>query len=501
MEEREMYTMRNNPHIYEINLMSWLDHLSQREGKKILLGEVPFVEWQSIKDMGIDAVWLMGMWERSPRSQDEATRAQKLVKECREVLADFRLEDLGGSPYAVRYYRPDPCFGNFNDLKKLWNDLGEIGLYLILDFVPNHTACDHPWVQQHPEYYINKSMSSDGSCSNGFFKTTTRQGPMCIAHGKDPYFPPWTDTAQLNYMNPDTQRAMEGALSSISNYCDGLRCDMAMLVFSEIFQKNWGQYLNNLQATQEFWPYAINRTKQNRVAFTFIAEAYWGLQKRLLEAGFDYAYDKDFYDALANGDIDGLKRQLGQPVPDQERMLRFLENHDEPRAMKVFGPDKILAAMVIHATVPGAKLYHQGQFEGRALRVPVQLKRLPYEPVHEEILQFSARLLAEVNNPIYHNGHWQMCGIDGWLDNQSCKNLLAWTLHFNSEGRLIAVNFSPIPSQGRIRLPFDWIQGKGDIRLFDIFKEEEYVYERKELRKDGLYVALNSWDFHFFHVS
>lgn len=492
--------MRNNPHIYEINLMAWLNELSARQGCKVSLSQVPASQWENIKRMGMDAVWLMGMWERSPVSQIEARKAEILRRECEKILPDFQIADLGGSPYAVRSYSPDPQFGDTNDLRALKKTLNDIGLRLILDFVPNHTACDHHWVREHPEYYINASPGSAGTCPDGFFRATSTQRRICIAHGKDPYFPPWTDTAQLNYGKRDTHEAMKEALQSISELCDGLRCDMAMLVLNDVFGKTWAQYLTAMEEPQEFWPYAINSIRDIRANFTFIAESYWGLEKQLLEAGFNYSYDKDFYDALINSDVESLKNQLSRALADQERLLRFLENHDEARAMDVFGRDRIKAAMVIHATVPGARLWYHGQFEGRRMRVPVQLRRAPEEPPDKNILEFSAKLLEQTGQPIFHEGLWQMCAVDGWLDNQSCKSLLAWGLQHGRERALIAVNFSDIPSQGRIRFPRSWFGATGNLKMTDPIKEEKYSARIEDAETQGLYVGLKPWDFHFFHI-
>ena len=492
--------MRNNPHIYEINLMTWLNELSAREGRGVSLSQVPTSQWENLKGMGMDAVWLMGMWERSPASENEARKSEGLIKECEKVLPDFQIADLGGSPYAVRSYSPDPQFGDANDLEALKKTLNDMGLDLILDFVPNHTACDHHWVQEHPEYYINSSPGPSRTCPNGFFKAESTHGPFCIAHGKDPYFPPWTDTAQLNYMKRDTQEAMKDVLQSVSELCDGLRCDMAMLVLNKVFAKTWGQYVTGLEDLQEFWPYAINSIRDIRANFTFIAESYWGLGKQLLEAGFNYSYDKDFYDALVSSDVERLKNQLSKPLPDQQRLLRFLENHDEPRAMDALGRDRIKVAMVIHATVPGARLWHHGQFEARRMRVPVQLRRAPEEPLDKDILEFSAILLQQTDIPIFHEGLWQMFAVDGWLDNQSCRNLLAWGLRYRKERIVIAVNLSNMPSQGRIRFPHNWFDAAGDLKMIDLIKGEKYSARVQDVETQGLYVGLEPWDFHFFCI-
>ena len=67
-----------------------------------------------------------------------------------------------------------------------------------------------------------------------------------IACGRDPFFPPWRDVAQLNYFNPATREAMIGVLTTIAQHCDGVRCDMAMLVLNDVFAQTWQQRVDLL---------------------------------------------------------------------------------------------------------------------------------------------------------------------------------------------------------------------------------------------------------------
>ena len=154
-------------------------------------------------------------------------------------LPDFVLDDIVGSPYAVYDYSPDHRVGSPDNLQSLRRSLEKEGLFLILDFVPNHTACDHPWTRRNPERFVQDSGAGSEPCPEGFFRVLDAPGGPCIAHGKDPYFPPWTDTAQINYASPEAVSAMLETLTHISKYCHGLRCDMAMLVLRNIFWKTW----------------------------------------------------------------------------------------------------------------------------------------------------------------------------------------------------------------------------------------------------------------------
>ncbi len=494
-----MKALRKNPHIYEINLMTWLNELCAREHRNISLRNIPISVWTDLKDKGIDIVWLMGVWHRSKDACRRARNESGLLNECRSILEDFKIEDVVGSPYAIDRYSPDPSFGSEQDLMGLRDTLEDIGISLILDFVPNHTACDHYWVKQHPEYFVNTQVSKKGKCKQGFFHNLSLPEEMCIAHGSDPFYHPWTDTAQVNYCNPEAINAALNTLLDLRKYCHGLRCDMAMLVVKKVFQKTWSNYLKDVADT-EFWELVSDRLKSDGRHCLMIAEVYWNMEPDLIKLGFDFTYDKTFYDLLISEDIKGLKKHLSASVAFQNKMVRFLENHDEPRAMSVFGPERIFCAMVIHATVPGMRFWHHGQFEGNLLRVPVQLRRAPIEPVKHDLREFSDRLLQEVDHPVFHDGEWEMCEIEGWQDNLAYQNLLAWTWRQGEDRRLIIVNFTSVPAQGLVKVPGNWLPKGETFVCVDPLKGDKYQRSTAQVNTSGLHVELEEWDFHFFRV-
>ncbi|MBW1915557.1 MAG: alpha-amylase [Deltaproteobacteria bacterium] len=495
-----MKGLRKNPHIYQINLMTWLWDLSRRENKEICLNNIPEKEWQRLKELGMDLIWLMGMWERGPDSRKKARNELDLVNACRNILPDFQIEDIAGSPYAIHDYRPDPRFGSFKDLSALKKILEDNGLGLILDFVPNHTACDHPWIVSHPERYILDETDETGSCRQGFFFSGDSSPKRCIAHGKDPYFPSWKDTAQLNYAESGTLDCMSKTLMDLTAFCHGVRCDMAMLLLRDVFMNTWGSHLEKKKEMAEFWPFAIARVKDSGLEFLLMAETYWGMETDLLNSGFDYVYDKHLYDMMLGGSIDQIKRHISYPINHQEKMIRFLENHDETRALKAFGSVKIKGAMLVHATLPGMRLWQHGQFEGSQLRIPVQLRRAPAEVLNDELNTFGKKLLKEVNHDVFHEGTFRVCPTHGWPDNDSHVNLLAYSWSMGDEKRLIAANLSNESAQGYITIPDGYIQARGRLLLDDPLKHEKHQREALEITEKGLYVALESGEFHFFCI-
>ena len=136
-------------------------------------------------------------------------------------------------------------------LARLRERLRARGLKLMLDFVPNHVALDHPWVDSHPEFFITGSAAELEQAPQNWCRHRGKGGTLILAHGRDPYFDGWPDTLQLNYAKAQLQQAMIVELQRIAGQCDGLRCDMAMLLLPEVFERTWGR------RSEPFWPKAI----------------------------------------------------------------------------------------------------------------------------------------------------------------------------------------------------------------------------------------------------
>ena len=346
--------------LYEINTWVWLSGLTARNRTSIDLGTVPSAEWDAIAALGFDAVWLMGVWERSPAGIAIANQNQNLLQDFRRALPDFGPEDNVGSPYCVRRYVADQHLGGPEGLATARAELAKRGVGLILDFVPNHVAPDHPWVREHPEYFI---LGNPADLRNDPASYVEVSGTT-LACGRDPYFPAWPDVLQLNVFDPGLRQAVVETLTNIAGQCDGVRCDMAMLLLNAIFERTWGSRSGQQPAT-EYWLDVIPAIKQEHPKFLFIAEAYWDLEWELQQQGFDFCYDKRLYDRLEHENAESVRLHLCADLAYQEKLLRFIENHDEPRAAATFSPEKEKAAAITTATLPGARLFHEGQFEGR----------------------------------------------------------------------------------------------------------------------------------------
>jgi 1,4-alpha-glucan branching enzyme len=363
---------------------------------------------------------------------------------------------------------------------------------LILDFVPNHVALDHPWVAEHPEYFIQGNADDARNDASSFIET----GGTVYARGRDPFFPAWPDVLQLNAFAPGLRQAAIETVASIAQQCDGIRCDMAMLFLSAVFARTWGGRAGQQPAT-EYWADVIQAVKKNYPGFLFIAEAYWDMEWQLQQLGFDFCYDKKLYDRLEHSNAESIRLHLCADPSYLRKLLRFIENHDEPRAAATFSPEKQRAAALTIATLPGIKLFHEGQLEGRTVRLPVFLGRRPQESVDQGLQGFYKKLLGAIDKPIFRDGQWSLCERTGWSDNTTCQNLVAWNWLRDDERYLIIVNLSDCSAQSRVKVP--WAdEGGEEWRLLDAISGAIYERAADEMRSPGLYVELHPWNFHFF---
>lgn len=482
---------RNRPVIYEIHTWPWLAELGDRHHKKITLGNVPSAEWDALGALAVDAVWFMGVWQRSPAGIVVSNANPELQAEFARAVPDYTTADNVGSAYCVRDYQVDEHLGGAEGLSIARQELAARGIKLILDYVPNHVAPDHAWLREHPEYMMRGTAEDLARAPNEFIEVSGQ----VIANGRDPYFAPWRDVAQLNAFSPGLRAALVETVSSIAAQCDGMRCDMAMLLLNDIFAKTWGERAGAKPAA-EFWRELIPAVKARYPDVLFIAEAYWDLEYELMQNGFDYCYDKRLYDRLEHENAQSVRGHLLAGIDYQDHLLRFIENHDEPRAAATFQPLQERAAAVITLTLPGAKLVYDGQLEGRKIKLPVFLGRRAPEPKDYELDLFYRALLKTIHADLFHEGTWQSCECTGWSDNNSAQNIVAWTWQHGEERALIVVNYSARRSQAMIRLTWDELRGKV-WRLADALNGDGFIRDGDQLRTAGLFVDLDAWRFHF----
>jgi hypothetical protein len=434
--------------------------------------------WLSeIARLGFNTVWLMGAWRIGPGS-----------KAMSRVISN----EFDGSPFAISDYEYSAEMGGRGAYLDFLGRARKAGLGVLLDFIPNHMALDCPWIKEDPTQFIRSSAELRKQDGCEYYLHSTGE---VIAHGRDPYFPPWCDTAQLDYSSDKLRLRQIANLKRIGEDADGVRCDMAMLLLRDYFRDRWypnapdGWFSERMPC--EFWEEAISEVKSIFPNFIFLAEAYWGKEPELQRLGFDLTYEKLLYDALVARNAAWVRELLSRPVDLQRRSLFFIENHDEPRAASIFAPDENLAALAMLLTLPGSVLVHQGQIEGFRQKVPVQLaRRTSWERGDTALKSGYEAILSVTNSPIYETGELDLLpsrdpGVVGFL-RRSSDRIVGYAGYIGGKQpdfNQCEIDVSAAAGEGVDRLTLKDLLGRGSITIDRI--AGRFTFTPRELAQDG----------------
>jgi glycosidase len=407
-----------------------------------------------------------------------------------------------GSPFAIESYTVREEFGGDEALRKLCQRLHQRGMKLMLDFVPNHVGPDHEWLKTHPEFFIFGTEQNLAREPQNWGRMEVAGKSRVVAYGRDPYFGGWTDTVQLNYRHSGTRAAMLAELLRIAERCDGVRCDMAMLLEPDVIAKTWGDRAlprdDTPAADTSFWPSVILEVRKHNPEFVFMAEVYWGMDRRLQQEGFDFTYDKALYDLLKERKSRDIREHLSRNDDYQNRSARFLENHDEQRAAAVFGFEQHRAAALIAYLTPGVRFFHEGQFDGRKAHTSMHLARRVKESSELQVYSFYRTLLKLLQRVEVHDGEFKLASIrEAWAGNPSWNNFVCFSWRGRDGFLLIVVNYGA--TQGQCFVTVDWPKSRNKkMTLHDL--ADDAIYERNydELQQRGLYIDLPAWGYHLF---
>ena len=483
----------SHPLVYEINTRCWLRELAAQLGSnpdRSGLGSVPDSEFERWRNLGFTHIWLMGVWPTGPRSRAAALADPTCRRSLSDILPDWKEEDFAGSPFAVADYTVARELGGEPELKKFRKQLHARGLGLLLDFLPNHLGLDHPWIVERPELFVQVPDPSPET-----FRTETKSGGRWLAHGKDPNFHAWIDTAQLDHRRADTRAAMIELLQSVAMRCDGVRCDMAMLLLNDVFAKTWEKFPCPADAIQV--------VKKSQPDFLFLGEVYWDLEARLQSLGFDYTYDKRLYDYLVYRNPTEVQCHLLGVTPEFLRAsAHFLENHDEPRIASILSLPEHRAAVLLTLGLPGLRLVHDGQLTGARIKIPVQLARRPIEPAQPEIVAFYQQLLTSLISTAVGRGTGEIVKPRAaWPENPTARYFVVvqWQSQPDSFD-LVVVNLAPHRSQCFVSLTVEGLAER-NWRMKDLLGSEEHQRFGDDLQKQGLYLDLPEYGAQLFHFA
>jgi glycosidase len=483
-----------NPRLYQLNPKLFLSSV----GRSATLDDIPDSLLESLQAKGFDWVWLLGVWSVGQTGAKIARQPSEWRRECLSVLPDLTDDDIVGSPFAVCSYTVDDSLGGNAALARVRHRLQSFDLKLMLDFVPNHIGHDHPWVRSNPDFLITgtaEQLNSDP------LTWTRLEDNRIVAFGRDPNFPGWTDTLQLNYFNPALRVAMLDELLAISRVCDGVRCDMAMLIEPEVFRETWGKRAPHaVQGFNSFWHEAIATVRRSTPEFLFAAEVYWDYEYKLQQHGFDFTYDKRLYDRILEGDGERVCAHLRAPLNYQQKMVRFLENHDEPRIASTLSLQEHRAAAVVTFFAPGMRLIHDGQLTGRRLRVPVQLRRAPHERSSEGVENLYREVLPLAHSPAVTHGKWHLLETrEAWPYNPSHVHFVAYLIEHPLRTLLVVVNYWAHRGQCFVRIPDrPWLEGTVEFR--DLLSQERLVRPASDILDRGLFLDCAEWQSHVFSI-
>ena len=499
-----------HPLIYQVNTRVFLQEQSVALRRPATLDDITDAFLDDVAAKGFTWIWFLGVWTTGRIGREISRTDPKLVEECRRDLPDLREQDITGSPFAIVAYRVNDDFGGDKALARLRERMARRGQKLLLDFVPNHTARDHRWVSEHPEYYIHGSEDDLARQPQNYARVAAGRGAgsaTILAFGRDPYFDGWPDTFQLNYRHAGFREAQVAELGGVAQRCDGVRCDMAMLLQPEIIKKTWGDRSRPSDGSppkdDPFWREAIGAIQRRHPGFVFIAEVYWDMEFELQQAGFDYTYDKRLYDRLLSGDANQVRGHLCADGAFQDHSMRFLENHDEARAATAFlPPAKHKAAGVVAFTARGLRFFYEGEFEGRRVHVSMHLGRRPWEQVDDELRAFYGRLLEVLKRPELHDGEWRLADVrEAWQGNQTHQQLIVSSWQSGERRLLVAVNYSPSQAQGYIGAPgLSGLEGR-KFTLVDLLGDARYERSGDDIGGGRLYLDLPPWGYNVFELA
>ena len=392
----------------------WLDQLSSRYQRAVTtLADIPEEELARLAHWGFNAIWLIGIWERSSASR--------------------KIKQLSGNPeaeasaYALHAYRVAMDLGGDDALAELEARCRRHGIRLACDVVPNHTGIDSEWVLQHPDWFLQAESppypgyrfhgpdlcDAEGvsiRIEDGYWDHSDA-AVVCeyhdqhtgrrryVYHGNDGTHMPWNDTAQLNFLLPEVRQAMSDLIVSIARRFSMIRFDAAMTLARKHFRRLWfpppggsagvpsrsAFWMSDADFAQafpvEFWREVVDRINREVPDTLLIAEAFWLMESYFVRnLGMHRVYNSAFMNLLKREENAKyrkiLKDILAYNPEIMKRYVNFMNNPDEATAVEQFGTgDKYFGVATLLVTLPGLPMFGHGQIEGFREKYGMEYRR------------------------------------------------------------------------------------------------------------------------------
>jgi hypothetical protein len=538
----------------------WLDQLSKKYRRSITrLDQIPDEELDWLARCGFTALWLIGIWQRSP--------ASRRIKElCGAMNAE-------ASAYAVYEYRVADELGGEAALENLKARAAQRGIRLASDMVPNHIGIDSPWVVEHPDWFISTDQSPFPSYSftgenlsrdprvgifleDHYFNRTDAAvvfkrvdfatgAVQYIYHGNDGTSFPWNDTAQLNFLKPEVREVVIQTILHVARRFPIIRLDAAMTLAKRHYQRLWfplpgagGAIPSRAEFAmskeefdaampQEFWREVVDRVAVEAPDTLLLAEAFWLMEGYFVRTlGMHRVYNSAFMNMLRDEENTKYRAVIKNTIEfDPEilkRYVNFVNNPDERTAVDQFGKgDKYFGVTTMMVTLPGLPMFGHGQIEGFAERYGMEFRRALWDEQPDQMLiERHAReifpllhrraLFAEVENFLLYDFFTPSGVVD--------ENVFAYSNRRGDERALVVYHNKYADTRGWIRTSAAYLDkatqrlvqktlSEGlnlprDEQVFVVFRDHvlglEYIRSTVELCDCGLYVELGAYQRHVF---
>ncbi|MGA8530695.1 MAG: alpha-amylase family glycosyl hydrolase, partial [Acidobacteriaceae bacterium] len=456
----------------------WLAQLSRQYGRPIeRLDQIPDEELETLAHRGMNALWLIGVWERSRASQMiKRMRGQQDAVASAYSLFDYRIADDLGGDYAYRNLRERAA---------------RYGIRLASDMVPNHMGIDSPWLVEHPEWFLSRldrpypaysfngpDLSPDGRVSirieDHYYDQTdaavvfqrrdnSSGHTEYVYHGNDGTSFPWNDTAQLNYLSAAVREQVIQTILHVARLFPIIRFDAAMTLARRHVQRLWfpvpgsggsipsraefamTQEQFDAAMPHEFWREVVDRVAAEVPGTLLLAEAFWLLEGYFVRTlGMHRVYNSAFMNMLRDEENAKYRSVIKNTVefdPDiLKRYVNFMSNPDERTAIDQFGTgDKYFGVCTMLATLPGLPMFGHGQIEAFTEKYGMEYKRPRYEETpNRPLVDRHQREIAPLlkNRKLFAESA-NFALFDFWRDDGTVdENVFAWSNRLGDQSAL-----------------------------------------------------------------